>query len=157
MFTEAEHLWAAERNATHGSDAPIAAGWGCVGLVEHPRGPMHREDRERWMNRVRGEPCYGHLPHGRDKVSAISKSGFLSIDWPKTMNGSLLEWDVLLAAATCPTLDNGEYPSARTIAEAWQTPDGQSKVRYFWNNRKHELTTFQDTEIEVLLTGTRAM
>ena len=157
LFTEAEHLWAAERDARDGSDGTIAAGWGCVGLLDHPRRPMDREERKRWTQRVQGKPCYGNLPHGRDEGPAVSKSGFLRIDWPKTVNDSLLECDVLLATATHPTLDNEEYPSSRDIAQAWQTTKGQREVKYFWNNRNHEITTFQDTEIEVLLTGTRAM
>ena len=121
MFNEAEHLWTAERDAPDGSDGTIAAGWGCVGLLEHPSGPLHREERERWTDRVQGKAVYGNLPHGRNERSAVSKSGFLSIDWPKTVNDSLLEWDVLLATATCPTLYNAEYPSSRHIAQAWQT------------------------------------
>ena len=151
LFTEAEHLWAAEQDATQGADGTIAKGWGCVRLLEHPSGPLHREDRERWTKRVEGEPCYGNLPHGRNERSAVSKSGFLSIDWPKTVNDSLLEWDVLLATATRPTLDNEEYPSSRDIAQAWQTTKGQGEVKYFWENRKNGIKTFQDAEIEAML------
>ena len=157
LSSDAERLWAAERNATPGSVRTIAAGWGCVGLLEHPSSRLRPEDRERWTNRVKGKPCYGDIAHGRDEGPAVDKSGFLRIDWPKTVNDSLLEWDMLLAAATCPTLDNGEYPSARTIAEAWQTLEGESEAKYFWNNRKHEIKTFQDPEIEVQMTGSRPM
>ena len=151
LFTEAEHLWAAERDAPDGSDGTIATGWGCVGLLEHPRGSLHRDDRERWTKRVQGEPCYGNLPHARDERSAVSKSGYLSIDWPKTGSDSLLGWDLLLAAATCPTFDDGEYPSPRDIAQAWQTSEDRSAVKYFWENRKNGIKTFQDDEIEAML------
>ena len=151
VFTEAEQLWAAERNATHGPVGTIATGWGCVGLLEHPRGSLDREGRERWTKRVRREPCYGNLPHARDERSAVSKLGFLNIDWPKTMNGSLLEWDLLLASATHPTLDNEAYPSSRDIARAWQTSEGRSEVKYFRENRKNGIWTFQDAEIEEML------
>lgn len=151
LFTEAEQLWAAEQNATHEPDGTIATRWGCVGLLEHPRGPLDREERERWTKRVQREPCYGNLPHARDERPAVSESGFLSIDWPETVNGSLLEWDVLLAAVTCPTLVNGEYPSPSVIARAWQTSEGRSEVKYFRENRKNGIRTFQDGEIEAML------
>ena len=151
LFTEAEHLWAAERDAADGPDGTIARGWGRVGLLERPSGPLDRKKRERWTDCVHGKPCYGNLPHGRDERPAIGKSGFLSIEWPETVNGSPLEWDVLLATATCPTLDKGEYPSPGTIAQAWQTPKGKSEVKYFWNNRKNGIETFQDAEIEAML------
>ena len=151
LFTEAEHLWAAERDAADGSDGSIAARWGCVGLLEHPNGPLDCEERKRWRKRVQGNPCYANLPHGRNERSAVNKSGFLSIDWPKTVNNSLLEWDVLLATATRPSLYDGDYPSSRTIAQAWQTTKGQGEVKYFWENRKNGIKTFQDAEIEAML------
>ena len=151
LFSEAEHLWAAERDVPDGADGTMAKGWGCVGFLEHPNGRVDGEERKRWTNRVQGKPCYGSLPHGRNERSAVDNSGFLSIDWPKTLNGSLLEWDVLLATATRPTLDNGEYPSSRDIAQAWQTTKGQAEVKYFWENRNNGIKTFQDDELEAIL------
>ena len=112
---------------------------------------MDREERKRWTQRVQRKPCYGDMPHGLDEGPAVDKSGFLRIDWPETVNDSLLEWDVLLATATRPTLDNGEYPSSRDIAQAWQTTKGQREVKYFRENRKNEIKTFQDAEIEAML------
>ena len=148
LLNEADHLWAAERDATNGLNGCISASWGCIGLLENPMAPLHREHRERWIARVRQEPRYGHLEHGRDEAAAVDRIGFLNIDWPNTTNGSPLEWDALLAAATCPTLDDGEYPSSRNIADAWNTPKGNNYVKYFWNNRENGITTFQDTEIQ---------
>ena len=113
--------------------------------------PVHHESREGWIARVQQEPRYGNLEHAQDEAAAVGRSGFLSIDWPNTVNGSPLEWDALLAAATCPTLDDGEYPSSRNIADAWNTPVGRNEVKYLRNNRAHGITTFQDTEIEAHL------
>ena len=81
----------------------------------------------------------------------MSKSGFLSIDWPETENDSLLEWDVLIATATRPTLRSQEYPSSGTIAQAWRISEDRSAVKYFWKNRDNGIETFQDAEIEAML------
>ena len=151
LFNEAEHLWAAERNATNGSNGRISASWGCVGLLENPMAPLHRKHRERWITRVRQEPHYGHLEHGREEAAAVDRYGFLDISWPSALNGSPLECDALLAAATCPTLDDAEYPSSGNIADAWKTPKGKIYAKYFWNNRENGIMTFQDTEIEAQL------
>jgi len=40
---------------------------------------------------------------------------------------------LLLMTATEPTLNNGQYPTARQIADAWRT-DNQRNVSYFCNN-----------------------
>ena len=45
----------------------------------------------------------------------------------------------------------GKYPSSVKIAEAWNTPGGRKEVKYFWCNRAHGITTFQDAEIEAQL------
>ena len=67
--------------------------------------------------------------------------------------------DLLLATANEPTLtgDPPAYPSAETVALAWQDA---MKVRplekpdaYFWENKKHGTTTFQDHEIEMILSS----
>ena len=151
LLEEAEHLWAAERDAANGPNGRISAPWGGVALLENPMVPVHRESREGWIARVQQEPRYGNLEHAQDEARRSRQIRFLSIDWPNTVNGSPLEWDALLAAATCPTLDDGEYPSSRNIADAWNTPVGRNEVKYLRNNRAHGITTFQDTEIEAHL------
>ena len=76
----------------------------------------------------------------------LSQNGFLKIPWPKTVDGSDLNFDVLLATVTCPTFNNGCYPSAKNVAA---TANRSGKGRdYFCKNRKHGIETFQDAEIE---------
>ena len=151
LLEEAEHLWAAEDRFGGGPNGCISDCWGCVALLEHPQVPLPRDVRARWTARVEREPHYGKLDHAHDETAAVDESGFLSIRWPRTENGSLLEMDALLATATCPTLNAGDYPSPRKIAEAWNTPGGRKKAKYFWCNRAHGITTFQDAEIEAQL------
>ena len=82
-------------------------------------------------------------------------SGFLNVTWPRTQDGSMLAMDLLLATATNPTIDDGRYPSIEDIAEAWTTPEGKKHVDYFWKNKAHGITTFEDGEIEKHLRETR--
>ena len=44
---EAEHLWAAERDATNRPNGGISAAWGCVGLLENPVAPAGPAARAR--------------------------------------------------------------------------------------------------------------
>ena len=37
------------------------------------------------------------------------------------------------------------------IADGWTTQEGKKHVNYFWENRAHGITTFEDAEIERLL------
>ena len=151
LLEEAEHLWAAEAHSACGPNGRISDRWGCVALLEHPQVPLPRDIRARWTARVDREPHYGKLDHAHDEAAAVDESGFLGIHWPRAENGLLLEMDALLATATCPTLNAGDYPSPRKIAEAWNTPGGRKKAKYFWCNRAHGITTFQDAEIEAQL------
>ena len=79
----------------------------------------------------------------------MDESGFLTIPWPESEDGSPLDVDVLLATATAPTIVDGRYPTAQEIAEAWNNTDG--RVDYFYNNREHGIRTFQDAAIEARL------
>ena len=47
--------------------------------------------------------------------------------------------------------DIAAYPSLQKIADAWSIPEGREQVGYFWNNRKHGITTYQDAKIEARL------
>jgi hypothetical protein len=64
---------------------------------------------------------------------------------------------MLLATANEPTYgaDPGSYPSVETIALAWKRSTEESpqdkRESYFWENRKAQITTFQDKAIERIL------
>ena len=152
LLEEAEHLWAAEDRFGRGLNGCISARWGCVALLEHPKAPLPPDVRERWTSRVNLERRYLKLAHEHYEAAAVDKSGFLNIRWPRSENGSLLDMDALLATATCPTFNaGGGYPSPPEIAEAWNTVRGRKVTKYFWRNRAHRITTFQDAEIKAKL------
>lgn len=154
LVEEAEHLWAAERGkewtALGDNEKRISASWGCVGLLENPDGSMPKDLRKGWQKRVSGETCYGRLNSAAGEQVAVNQSGFVNIPWDWKL-GNNLDIDVLLVTATSPTIVDGQYPSARDIADAWKTPEGKRYIDYFHRNRMHGINTFQDNEIEGLI------
>ena len=150
IVDEGVRLWTAETRNGSNSDRRISASWGCVALVEHPERPLSDADREAWEDRVRDEGCsYGQLNLAAGEEPAVDRqAGLLNIPWPTPVDGPDLPCDVLLATATDPTIDGGDYPSVQQIAEAWNTPAGKQHVDYFCKNRAHGIATFQDRDIE---------
>ena len=151
LVDEAVHLWTAEtpngKNPMHRLSAK--SGWGCVGLLPNPHRPLPAGLRVDWTQRVSDEPCYGRLNAADDEDAAVDESGFLTIPWPKSEDGSDLEFDVLLATATNPTIVEGHYPTVEEIADAWNNSAGS--VDYFYENRNHGIRTSQDVAIEARL------
>ena len=150
IVDEALRLWTAETRNGSNSDRRISASWGCVALVEHPERPLSDEVRRDWAGQVASEGCdYGQLQLAEGEKPVVDRqSGLLNIPWPTPVDGTDLPCDVLLATATDPTIEGGDYPSVRQIADAWNTRDGREHVNYFYNNRKKGIETFQDGEIE---------
>ena len=151
LIAEASWLWAAETKSSDGPTDRISAGFGCVALLENPDLRLPDEVREEWTDRVAGEPNYGKLIRVNGEDDVLDRSGFLKICWPRTVAGSPLEWNALLATANSPKGSRRGYPSPQKIADAWSTPEGRDEVDYFWNNRKHGITTHQDAKIEARL------
>ena len=145
LVEEARSLWQAEG----GTRGAVSGSWGCVGFLVNPGARLSPEHCERWSEFVKGRPGYGRLAHATGEPEVVDEAGFLTMHWPTPVGGSPLMLDVLLATATDPTLVQGtRYPSASEIAEAWDTPEGRENVRYFCDNRKHGIGTFQDEDIE---------
>lgn len=152
IVKEAECLWTAETPDGNNAKGNISAAWGRVALLENPDRPIPDQARQRWIQRVDHEPLYRKpLNSAIDEENAVDQSGLLKIPWPRSENGSIPMVRALLATATNPTLDGRCYPSAQQIANAWRTPKGRKHVDYFYRNRTHGITTFQDVEIEDLL------
>ena len=151
LIAEASWLWAAETKSSGGPTDRISAGFGCVALLENPDLRLPDEVREEWTDRVAREPDYGNLIRVKGEDDVLDRSGFLKMCWPRTVAGSPLEWNALLATANSPKGSSRGYPSAQKIADAWSTPEGGGEVGYFWNNRKHGITTHQDAKIEARL------
>ena len=151
LISEAEHLWAAEQNAT--PNAELSAGWGCVTLLHNPERPLSETFLTGWADRISRNRNYGNMTQPATERRLVSPGGLLEIAWPRRVaDGSAVPLDFLLATATCPTLTNmpPSYPSAEEIAAAWNA-DTQGHVEYFWKNRDHGICTFQDDEISARL------
>ena len=103
--------------------------------------------------RVTGKSGMRPLKSAVGEEVVVNESGFLKIPWPKSEDDSDLTIDALLATATNPTIVDSCYPSARDIAEAWNTPKGKDHVDYFCKNRAHGIKTFQDSKIEGCLSS----
>ena len=161
LVEEAEQLWAAEGNSNGAPEGSISAGFGCVALLENPDLPLPDVLRKAWTDRVGREEGY-KTPmrmHGEDRDVVDPCSGFLNIDWPRTVAGPPLGWNALLVTATSPRGARRScrfYPSPREIADAWSISEKHDSrsgrtVDYFWSNQKSGITTHQDPEIEARL------
>ena len=143
LVEESKSLWEAE-GGTHGD---VSGTWGCVGLLVNPEAGQP-EHRDYWSEFVKGRPGYGQLAHAKGELGAVDKAGLLTIDWPRRVGGSPLMLDALLATATDPTpVEGTRYPTANEVAKAWDTSKGRESIRYFCDNRKNGIETFQDEEI----------
>jgi len=157
LVTEAELLWAAERNCEE-SNGRLSASWGAVALLINSRqqGEL-RLIAEAWSRKVNERENYGKLVSRPNESCAVNKLGCLNIPWPESAEGQLTDFDLLLATATNPTIEIEDYPSVANISNAWKAESGMQFADYFWNNRKHGITTFQDEEIERLMKGNEIM
>ncbi|MDD9999372.1 MAG: hypothetical protein OXQ89_16665 [Rhodospirillaceae bacterium] len=149
LVREARHLWGAERKRK--PSETVSSGWGCIGLLPNSRGRISAKIVADWKERVAGEESYPVLKSEDGEEPAVDASGILRIRWPKTTGGSELDFDALLATATDPCIEDGQYATVRQIANAWMKPPGKDHVSYFVNNRANGITTAQDDEIADLL------
>jgi len=162
MIEEAEYLWAAEQPSepAPGRKKLLSANWGCVSLLAHPQllqSPsknLIREVLDGWAARVALEGNYdGKNYDGPDGRCLVDDKGILQISWPDVTDLSEpLPFDVMLATATKATPEAGDYPSANVVAQAWKS-DKEGNEKYFWHNREHGITTFQDDKIFEISAG----
>jgi hypothetical protein len=148
VIIEAELLWAAETK----SDKPtheISAAWGCVAMMTNPNREISKDLLDGWSMHVSKKLRYGQLKCARDETLIVNNAGILNIPWPLKLDGAMVDLDILLATATNPTFGvDRRYPTAEEIADAWQSERGRCYGNYFWCNRKHNITTLQDVDIQ---------
>lgn len=154
FLEEAKHLWAAEQDRE--SLDGISALWGRVCLLPHPAKALPPPIMEAWQAEIQAAGAsYRAVPSPQGEPDLLdSSSGRVRFDWPtdKETNEPLSNFDVLLMTATEPTLIDDQYPTTRAVADAWHR-DTQGHVSYFYNNRRHGITTFDDERLLALLTG----
>jgi hypothetical protein len=90
----------------------------------------------------------------KEKLS-ISKKGELKIQWPNSVDSGeksrIEEIDFLIATSTKPKYEQqciSRYPSSNEIAKSVRNDLNR---RYFVNNFKHRISTFQDNSVINLL------
>jgi hypothetical protein len=151
LVEEAEHLWAAERKAPR--NGRISAGWGCVTLLPNPHREIPAEILNGWAARVHSARPYGNIWQAPGEGVLVNERGILQIDWPTLIaDGSPVTLDLLLATATQPDLTRNPpwYPTPQAIAQKWRN-DREDNVRYFRNNLRDGIRTFEDDAISAAL------
>jgi hypothetical protein len=154
LVAEAEELWAAEDNKEQ-PEGLVGKNWGCVTLLVNPARDIPAEILDGWAERVSRQPHYGNIEQAPGEGVLVGERGILQIAWPTPVrDNSPLPLDLLLATATRPTLtgDPPFYPTPEMIADAWRNGT-QDNVRYFRNNVKNGICTFEDDTIRRRLDG----
>lgn len=146
IIEEAEYLWAAERNSPT-TNGRFWANWGAIGLFCNPSTSFPDNFFENLRKITTKSSGYGELERTKSEKPVLTEEGFFNLPWP---NNQHLPFDIILATATNPTIENGCYPSSRAIAEAWKQ-DKNGNDKYFWENRKSGIHTFQDGAISNIL------
>lgn len=150
LIDEAEALWAAEQKELTPS-GPVSASWGSVGLLQNPARDVPENLLLAWKDRVIREKYYGKLRVPTSSIPPIGPDGKLAVPWPEPVSDDgEPEVDLLLATATGLRKPDTEYPSAQTIANAWNCVDPEH-AKYFFNNHDNDIRTFEDLEIKSLL------
>ena len=146
LMSEATSLWSAED--TNAKPNALGSSFGCTVLLRNPDGNADNELITGWARQDHFRGMVREIEEGR----LISDQGLLNIPWPRLASGEPLKLDLLLATANKPTVP---YPSAQDVANAWKRALEERPAckpdAYFWENRKHRITTFQDDEIEMIL------
>ena len=148
IIEEAKYLWAAERNM-NGINNRFWASWGSIGLLCNPNTLFPKNFFSKWSEITTNAGSYGKISHCKSEAPVLSKNGFFNLPWPtSTKNCQSLSHDIILATATDPTLDTKTktYPRASKIAQAWKE-DTENNDKYFWENRRNGIHTFQDNTI----------
>lgn len=122
--------------------------WGSVALLFNPNKKIDNSIRTEWAKLMFSKISNHSLliEKLKSEKSPIDSNGFLAIGWPEevTPKRKIEKLDFLIATVTLPMLSKGRYPTAYRIANAMK----QAKYYdYFLENRKHEITTFQDERI----------
>lgn len=144
IFSQARKLIDAEHNKLK-KCKKFNWGWGTLGLALNPKyyknSKMKKEVEKfskEWANKYSSEFNQKEYKVG-DELPIISKKGTLRINWPETLK----EFDFAIGTACKPEIE--EYPTAKEIAERILV---NKYDKYFRENLKHSISTFQDKEIK---------
>jgi hypothetical protein len=144
-------LWAAERRAAR--NGRISANWGCVTLLANRGREIPPEIRNGWAARVHRARPDGNIRQAPGEGVLVNDRGIMQIAWPASMaDNNPVVLDLLLATATQPDLTCNPpwYPTPQMIADKWRN-DREDNIRYFRNNVRDGIRTFEDDLIRAAL------
>ena len=148
---EAEHLWAAERGKERKEG--IMADWGTVGILPNPERSndvLLKSTCKKWSVEYKqnAKKTNIKLTAAPDERPVLTEDGFLEIAWPQSVDGVPVDFDMLLATVTSPTL-TPNYPTVNEITDAWVYSSDMAKryERYFFKNVEYKIRTFDDDAI----------
>jgi hypothetical protein len=131
LHSEALSLWKAE---APNSNNTIGAKWGHVAAIF--RGDeVERAMGDCWDSMFNGDVV---VEHGIEKSAAR-----LRIDWPTSVSGEPLEFDIILATVTAP--DQPE-PTNDMVVGAWCAQNDMHE-RYFFENVRNGIRTADDLKL----------
>ena len=132
------------------ADRRVTSSWGAVGLLANPNRSGLDSLVAEWSSRVSAErdkyrefPCLS---------SAVSSNGLLTIPWPVTESGDVLDCDFILATPTEPTPKSGPYATPPQIAASYLEAKGGRG--YFDKTRGAGISTAFDDDIRKCLDST---
>jgi hypothetical protein len=121
--------------------------WGAVGVLANPSSKVPYEILAGWraFAAERLPNCDLFTEHARSERPPLSPSGLLRLRWPLQV-GKLkaINFDLLLATPTAPTLIDGRYPRPREIGDMYAR---QNHPEYFVKNVRHRIRTAHDKDI----------
>jgi hypothetical protein len=131
--------------------------WGMVSVLVNEESKMSEAIYELWQEKIDIEEItnpnyYKRFKQGEEN-SVVNQDGTLNIAEIKTVEGKEVfsDYDFILTSVTVPKSknqpkkrENGQYPTSSQIGEFAQI----DLRRYFQNNVKNGITTFQDAEIQ---------
>jgi hypothetical protein len=150
LLLEACELSRAEKIDRKGENN-ILASWGAVGILPNPecRDELYISVLKQWNEEFRREAQKrGFIPPvAPTEKPVITADGLFDFAWPKPAIERSLDFDIILATATSPTLPPN-YPTVDEIADAWiYNTDPDRREKYFFRNVENDIRTFQDEAI----------
>jgi hypothetical protein len=145
LMTEARALWKAEQPGCTdrkriGAKEGNSEAWGSVGvLFREAIGAAAGVDalRSAWTK-------YWNA-NGGDSVPPVNDSGQLGIEWPKSVLGQSVDFDIILATATRDNRGKSlSEVTAEQVADLWVD---HAHEYYFFNNVEHGIRTAEDLKI----------
>jgi hypothetical protein len=148
LLTEAQKMGMAE-----GFQNGLISGWGSIALKLNPNKTIDTKIKEQWSNLMltKLESHQLLITKLETERSAIDSGGFLTIRWPDQVNKEMNidSLDFLISTVPLPTLTKGRYPTVHQIVTSMNK---SNYYKYFLNNRKNGIETFQDDKILKRLT-----